>query len=1043
MFIASAAKNAVKSKVHDFIDAQITKAMRPFLMSGQGPDGKELSDIVVNEDSDISIENMFIKPDIVNENLVKASSPMRVSLVCAERIFFDIPWDNLTARDAVWKLEVEGLMILASPLERVEWDVEQLREAKESAVRAAVKSLVTKLKALDAKPKKPSFVEGIIKRLMDQVNLTVHINNVHFRLERVHGDGMPGAPPFAVGFVLPCCDVSTVVKNGEEIETTVTVEKAGIYCKAGTWCGDPVASTVVDEAALAKSAASPVAQLAESYAMRSRMADFLKETESWPESEWFVRCAGDGRAHPVALKAVVCMDGKNKASPANFDYAKPIQVVRVSIGVVAVQARDVQGAAMLSIGANASQYKLWAAYGVTKRALKLPKGKVPPRMLWRAARQAVTASLHKAKVGMTNMTELLRDAKVYRQRYVELLGACMQDGGLHASSIFSTKEVDKAIGKLLPETAKPLLATLQALEDTLPIGTLAWCRWASQTQLKKAGSHAGAKLAKRSSLYGVKEESSGRKFSLTGGGGDDDDDDDEDSEREGDGDLTRVMDAVPKVDPRIEAAPTGYVARAVDVQFGRFSLQVIRSLSDVEQAQHRAASSSAQATPSSNPGIELMQLDVNTIRTRLRSVHGTGAAMAMYITSIEAADATAPNRPLFVNMAGVDPDETDELLGGTVEYAGDISAFLEQRKKESAGIMRSIGARAYGAVAGAVTSSDGAESFNGEKRGSLPLPALMVKTLTSKADNVPNEMSMKVNLVDVHYLPPFWVALEAYLQVLERVKWSSQLGATAMLRVRHPRIYRAVDKLMREGWHTPQIKIMTPFLELSDMMGLPSWKHKLDVSMAGVAFTLMSEKEAGEEQLPIMKVTLPPINVTKSPKVGEPQPKELKFAVDFGGKIEAVSPVQKGLFTRVMMIATNGGPYKALSRLHGTRDTLAGDVIALNGKVASLQAELAKLQVAHAALHSQLVAKNLETSLLETVGTPVASEESTVLSPRGPTAQGVIAAQNEAMERQMAQMNASISQIASAMVTNKKIKRSSWLFRRSRASSSPTYPGVC
>ena len=74
--------------------------------------------------------------------------------------------------------------------------------------------------------------------------------------------------------------------------------------------------------------------------------------------------------------------------------------------------------------------------------------------------------------------------------------ACMQDGGLHASSIFSTKEVDKAIGKLLPETAKPLLATLQALEDTLPIGTLAWCRWASQTQLKKAGSHAGAKLAK-------------------------------------------------------------------------------------------------------------------------------------------------------------------------------------------------------------------------------------------------------------------------------------------------------------------------------------------------------------------------------------------------------------------------------------------------------------------------------------------------------------------------------------------------------------------
>ena len=48
------------------------------------------------------------------------------------------------------------------------------------------------------------------------------------------------------------------------------------------------------------------------------------------------------------------------------------------------------------------------------------------------------------------------------------------------------------------------------------------------------------------------------------------------------------------------------------------------------------------------------------------------------------------------------------------------------------------------------------------------------------------------------------------------------------LRLRHGRIYRGIDKLMREAWHTPQIKIMTPFLELGDMMGMPSWKHQLE-----------------------------------------------------------------------------------------------------------------------------------------------------------------------------------------------------------------------
>ena len=46
-----------------------------------------------------------------------------------------------------------------------------------------------------------------------------------------------------------------------------------------------------------------------------------------------------------------------------------------------------------------------------------------------------------------------------------------------------------------------------------------------------------------------------------------------------------------------------------------------------------------------------------------------------------------------------------------------------------------------------------------------------------------------------------------------------------------------------------QLKIMTIFLELSDVMGLPSARHKLDVCLGGVRATLMSEEGDNTEQL--------------------------------------------------------------------------------------------------------------------------------------------------------------------------------------------------
>ena len=1030
----SAAKNAVKHKFHELIDAQMTKLLRPFLVSGQGPDGQECSDIVVNEDSDISIENMILKSDVLNEHLNKMSVPMRVELVCAERVFFDIPWGNIYKSDAQWKLEIDGLMIVVTPLERDGWNPDFLRQAKETAVQAAVAGLVKKLKQLDAKPKKPTFIEGIVKRLMDHVNLTVHIRNVHLRLERANGDGTPGSPPFSVGFVLPSCDVETSIQVDGSLETVMSVARAGVYCKAGTVHGEAVASTVVTAGGTGDQPA-----LEEVYAMRERMGDKLREWSKAPDSEWLVvttpckadatMMTGDGQTSdpPAALRANIKMDNSNRSNPANFDYEAPIQQTKVDIGVVAVQVSDAQGAALLSLGAHASQYKLWAAYGVTRRALKLPKsGKSHPRLLWRASARAVTASLHKAKVGVTDLTTVLKDARSYRLRYIELLTACLQQGQLTVAHISSPKGVAKAVAKLDDKVSQPLLAALETLEDVLPVGTLAWCRLTTQESVKNGRKpKRGASVSQR--------ESAGE----------------EDEEEGEEDDLTRVMDATPAVDPRLLAAPKGYVNLVVDVHFERFSLQLLRSMTQLEQAQLKATRlMPAEAKSRSRPrsyAVELMQLDVNTIRARQRIQQGdpgssasSSSTMAMFITSIEAADATALGRPLFIDMAGTSPDDPDELLGGPVEYNGDIAAALEQRRRENSGIVRRAAARAYSAAASrmkpAATDLLAAVSAKSTIAVAPTAPALIVTSLNAKAETTPNEVALKVGLVDVVYLPPFWADLEAYLHVLERVKWSSQLGGTAMLRVRHPRIYRSIDNLMREGWHTPRMKIMTPFLELSDVMGLPSWKHKLDVALSGLVFTLRAEKDTSEE---LMRVSLPPMAIHKTPKVGLPQPEHMNLAISFDGSIEARSPVQRGLFGRVMGISVVGGAYKALSRLHGTRDTLTGEVIALNNHIASLHAEVERLQMAHEALNSQVMLKTLETTLLETSTSP-SGADATLLSPRGPTAASIVNANNEAMKEQITHISSSIAQLATAMQhLQVRSKRSSWYRRlsKSRASS--------
>ena len=242
--VLSSAKNAVLRRVQDFIDTQITKRLEPFLVMGE-VDGTDYSDIVVDKAGDISIENMLVNTAVANEAMQKQGLPFRVSMVRAKRLYIDLPWENFGS--GAWKLEVEGLIVVVRPLERENWSLETLRKAKEASVEAALAALIKKLKTLDAKgtEKKSSIFSAPAKFLRDRffshIDLEVHVKDVHLRLERSEpvpgGEGEPSQPAFSFGFVLPSCDVETVIKTGVSSETTVSIgrgqAKAGVYCNTG------------------------------------------------------------------------------------------------------------------------------------------------------------------------------------------------------------------------------------------------------------------------------------------------------------------------------------------------------------------------------------------------------------------------------------------------------------------------------------------------------------------------------------------------------------------------------------------------------------------------------------------------------------------------------------------------------------------------------------------------------------------------------------------------------------------------------------------
>jgi hypothetical protein len=809
----------------------------------------------------------------------------------------------------------------------------------------------------------------------------VDIKDVHLRLERAQGEGA-GAPPFSVGFVLPSMNVQTnLAKKGTVMETSMTLGTAGIYCRAGE---------LGEEASVTRPQSTPIRPRAHSNApaskkdaalqeaerqraffvcqneIRDRMNGLTKETSSWPTESWFLAIvARDGSAEGGDAYAVSASIVKDLDKDVDrFTYERPIQVQRVTIGAVQLQATEAQLAALLSLSTHGADYKLWSSYGIVRGLLGLPNTSGDTetaegrRALWKASVRAVIASVSKVSLKTSNLAQVLMDAKRYKQTYIEFLNASIlsKDSAMTTSKLSSPVASRQARASFRQSSAgdprSAVEVQLQRLEDTLPVGTLAWCRLVAQKHVKAMHSKKGGS----------------RKSSSGGDDGDGDGGDGGSAMDDGDDDLaTRMAEGAAVVDPRVEQAPPGYVTHVKDVKIGCFSAQLLRSLSLVERLE-RGLASIPDAALTGTYGVELMMAELPGINARLRSIKGSGSSTDVAIRAIRVRSGragagvspdAAPKSQIVLIEGATSGIDIDSLLGGPVEYSGDISSFVATRQHQATGFAKRLASSAIGSVGSLYRAYAGDASQADEERGSdgsgadggdgasAALPAVVLHQLKASNEASPHEMIVNLAPAQINYLPPFWVALEAFLRPLERVKWSSQLGETAMLRQKYHKISRAAEKLMREGWHNPRANIINVFVSFTDTLTSPSPRHALDVRLGGFRFALMSDEDDHSEE--IMLARLPPMSITKSPKVGDPLPDKACCAINFNGPIQVESGVDKKLGPRIQSIANNGVP---ASRLEGSRDFLISEVRALHAQIAALEAEKERLKVIHSGLRT-------------------------------------------------------------------------------------------
>ena len=402
---------------------------------------------------------------------------------------------------------------------------------------------------------------------------------------------------------------------------------------------------------------------------------------------------------------------------------------------------DEQLAAFLSITAFRQSYRLWSMYA-TRRTHELQRLGPPVQgdtahRYWQVAKDAVIAALRSGGgFKAANLVETLNDAATYKRWWVLILNEAGKE-------FESSDEVLAARERL--ELRKPyLMEEVQRFEDKLPPATLAWCRLAALQKVREGKAierkaRRGSLLLRYGNMRGSTAPTTKRGSCSTavrgsvvpaaggaaasapaaaaaeGGGGDgaaaasnatatadgsgggaaasaEEEEDRGDMTLLDDEQADKLLEKKKNDDIRVAEAPEGYVHSVKSIHLDALVIRLLISpgaAAKVEALGMLASHGWAhnrQALRDGLLGEGVLTLKVTGIDVVVRSLHNIGKATHVVIGGVEVIDGNGSQgegAPIVYKMHGDELGVTpDEDLGGTVDYPGDIAAFLVQRRME-------------------------------------------------------------------------------------------------------------------------------------------------------------------------------------------------------------------------------------------------------------------------------------------------------------------------------------------------------------------------
>ena len=1077
----SNAKTAVLSAVQRLIDDQITKRVAPYLATGEF-EGEVRSDVVVNDRNDISIVNCVARPSAVDALLAENQLPFHVITASCTLIHIDIPWDNLTTGD--WVLTIEGLSVVIAPKEREYWSLSDVRAVKERIIKKDFDLLLKRLKELTEKAPRPSLFQTLVRKFTANMKPTINLKDVHLRFERL-GDV---AVPYSFGFIMSAMEVRSDTDEEGLQQTEISLSGTGLYCRTLQMGSKTVLPDGHDahsfateaepefhvishrekqkkydrEKSRAPIAAEPLAPLPRFASKRSRSVNALTEDSrmrqhdltdrffrkhdavaremrrvlecaksEWTSADWLL-----GPLQIAEGDAVVDVQQAHKNEPEQFDYETPINVMRIRLGRVAMDATEEQLGAFLSISAFRQSYHLWSMYATRRLELDgidRPRRGPTARKYWQVAREAVVASLRKGGVNASNLAAVLEGASRYKKLYFHVLSEAVNP------------ELDadvQAARELVALSQHALITSIQKLEDDLPAETLAWSRLVTLQRVREIRrlTRPGRVRTVRNSLARASMITRRRKESMTAASvaeastaapdpavvevlSEEEAPELEKVASHDDALASAVLEGRKSDDARIGEAPEGYVHRAVVLHLDAFVLRLLVTPGVEEQIDALGRSGGAL-------GDGLLTVKVTSIDVRMRTMQAIGKSVHVAVGRVEVLDSVERGEGIARRVVDIEGDELgetpDEHLGGTPDHPGDILPFLlqrradllaqgcvpaewggffggrAQRRKSNSGASRlgsilnsshhrdrhhsdshphhahransgsrdpsptmgTMGGESSGAVTPTLIDQDIDDRLPGTspsppRLGMLHLrqgqPAIRLFMLQSSPARVltkPHELWLTLGKAEAHYLPAFFAKYDAWMRTLERVKYSSQLGGTAIMRRRFAKLTRSVNNVLAEKWHMPEAKMMMLFLSATDLFDLPSSTHAVNLCLMGGTLRLFSEKDAAEE---LLAMHLPQVHIARTPRIGDPTPPIQKAEIRFDGCVQITTPVVKNTLARVLQAQHAGtqGYSRMGGRLASAVYVASNEVSAYRERLRRLDRETEHLRVLFAALRSR------------------------------------------------------------------------------------------